>query len=305
MLVSVIIPTHNRANLLGRAIQSVLEQTFTRFELIIVDDGSTDETENLVRNFRDKRISYCRQKNMGATAARNTGLELARGDYVSFLDSDDEWTPTKIERQLEVFCSSALPNLGLVTCGHRIVRLNGETSDWLPKRRGWLHEDALEQRQFGWGTPLLLVKRQCLLDFGVRFDPDLPARQDWDFVTRLSEHVQVDFVPEALLIVHEHPGDRVRTPARAVAANLYLHDKYEHILEARPTTHARFHLRTAMLCLSNDDLPVARREIRKAISVKPVSLVPYLWFAAWSPLLTRIPTVSRLARRFLPSLTFR
>ena len=105
--VSVIITTYNRAHLVGKAIKSVLNQTFQDFELIVVDDGSTDNTEEVINSFNDTRIRYIRHKiNKGGNAARNTGLRNSKGEYIAFLDSDDEWLPEKLERQLEVFKKS-------------------------------------------------------------------------------------------------------------------------------------------------------------------------------------------------------
>lgn len=96
--VSVVIPTYNRAHLVGRAIQSVLNQTYQDFEIIVVDDGSTDNTEEVVKSFNDPRIRYIRHdQNRGGSAARNTGIKMARGEYIAFQDSDDEWLPEKLE----------------------------------------------------------------------------------------------------------------------------------------------------------------------------------------------------------------
>jgi len=98
--VSVIIPTYNRAHLLDRAIRSVLDQTYQDFELIVVDDGSSDPTAEVIATFADPRIYYLRhEKNRGAAAARNTGIEASQGDYVAFLDSDCEWLPKKLLKE--------------------------------------------------------------------------------------------------------------------------------------------------------------------------------------------------------------
>ncbi len=100
--VSVIIPTYNRAHLLGRAIESVLDQTYQDFEIIVVDDASADETEEVVKSFGDDRINHIRhQKNKGGSAARNTGIKAARGEFIAFLDSDDEWVPKKLEKEID------------------------------------------------------------------------------------------------------------------------------------------------------------------------------------------------------------
>ncbi|MFX1394814.1 MAG: glycosyltransferase family 2 protein [Promethearchaeota archaeon] len=103
-LVSVITPTHNRANIIKEAINSVLNQTYKNFEYIIVDNGSTDNTEEIVRSFKDERIKYIWQENSGSPAgSRNTGMMAATGYYIAFCDSDDLWLPQKLEKQIEIF----------------------------------------------------------------------------------------------------------------------------------------------------------------------------------------------------------
>lgn len=111
-LVSVIMPTYNRAALIGDAIQSVLDQTYDHLELLLIDDGSTDNTENVIAQFNDSRLKYVRQENKGAAAARNHGLTLRTGVYVAFIDSDDIWFPEKLELEIDVMKS--LPEVGVV-----------------------------------------------------------------------------------------------------------------------------------------------------------------------------------------------
>ncbi|HII60985.1 glycosyltransferase family 2 protein [Pyrococcus horikoshii] len=108
-LVSVVLPTYNRAKVLPRAIESVLNQTYTNIELIIVDDGSRDNTKEIIREFQsqDERIVYLRNKrNLGANAARNIGIMHSTGEFIAFMDSDDMWLPWKLERQIKIMYSS-------------------------------------------------------------------------------------------------------------------------------------------------------------------------------------------------------
>ncbi|GAH83893.1 unnamed protein product, partial [marine sediment metagenome] len=117
--VSVIIPTYNRADMVGRAIQSVINQTYQDFEIIIIDDASTDNTREVAREFqeREKRIKYFKHEiNKGGGAARNTGIKNSKGEYIAFLDSDDEWYPEKLEKQIEIFNKND-ENLGVVYSG--------------------------------------------------------------------------------------------------------------------------------------------------------------------------------------------
>ena len=118
---SVIIPTYNRADVLSRAIESVLEQSYQDFELIIVDDGSTDGTESVVHQYDDDRLIYITQSNAGANAARNRGIKAATGEYIAFLDSDDEFLPLKLARCVNVL-SQAPPSCGGVYSSFRKIR---------------------------------------------------------------------------------------------------------------------------------------------------------------------------------------
>ena len=145
--VSVILPTYNRAQLIAQAIQSVLDQTYQDFELIIVDDGSKDETEEVVNSFDDERIRYARhEENKGANAARNTGIAMARGEYIAFQDSDDKWLPEKLERQMRIFLITST-DIGVVYTG--CWRVEGTQKTYFPspnikQKEGNLHNQLLK-----------------------------------------------------------------------------------------------------------------------------------------------------------------
>lgn len=161
-LVSVVIPTYNRVGLLRQTIDSVLAQTHRPLEVIVVDDGSTDETPSLLRAYGD-RIRSLRQENRGGTASRNVGTALATGDYVNWIDHDDLMLPAKIERQMQVF--RAKPWLGLVHCGYDKIDADGEVLE----RLVGLPEGDVRRRLvcgcFLWsGAPL--VKRECIARLG-------------------------------------------------------------------------------------------------------------------------------------------
>ena len=113
-VVSIVLPTYNRAALLGRAIRSVLKQSYTDFELLVIDDGSTDQSSNVVAGFRDRRIKYISlEHNTGAGAARNVGIRIAKGKFLAFQDSDDEWMPSKLVKQMSAFERGSV-RLGIV-----------------------------------------------------------------------------------------------------------------------------------------------------------------------------------------------
>ena len=126
MIFTVVIPAYNREHVIARAINSVLNQTFQNFEIVVVDDGSKDNTRKVVESIHDSRVRYVWQENKGATAARNTGVKNAQGDYVSFLDSDDEWFNTMLEKQYELYQSDH--NIGCVYSDLQMINSVGDTT---------------------------------------------------------------------------------------------------------------------------------------------------------------------------------
>jgi glycosyltransferase involved in cell wall biosynthesis len=208
--VSVIIPTYNRAHLIGRAIQSVLNQTYRDFELIIVDDGSTDNTEEVVGSFKDSRIKYIHHKeNKGGTAARNTGINDANGEYIAFLDSDDEWLPEKLEKQINCFAKCS-DSVGAVYCLHytKDDSLGYMQQASLSKlKRGNVYNFLLN----GWcpsSTSLFMLSARVFEKSGM-FDDNLPSFQDYDLWVRVARHYEFEFVDEPLVVKHQHLGSQV------------------------------------------------------------------------------------------------
>jgi len=202
--ITVIIPTHNRAEFLKRAIKSVLAQTWQDFELIIVDDASTDDTANVVRDYQDERILYHRHdSNLGAPASRNTGIAKARGDYIALLDDDDELFPRKLEKQMQKYAEVAA-SVGLIYTGHEVRNSMGKLlHSRLPegKTRGDVRLRLLLGPAFPSHTPL--IRRDCFKLTG-GFDDFLTSCQDWDMWKRISEHYEFDYVPEVLSTTYQH-----------------------------------------------------------------------------------------------------
>jgi len=181
--VSIIIPTHNRSKLLRVALESALGQTYPNIEIIVVDDGSTDDTAAVVAQYTG-RVNYIKQANQDVAAARNTGIRVASGEYLTFLDDDDLILPTKIARQVRVLASRT--RVGLVHCRFYYADENGN----------YLHEvgilpegevlQGLICRNFIWvGAPL--IRRQCLEQVGL-FDEEIPPiAADWDMWLRIAQ----------------------------------------------------------------------------------------------------------------------
>lgn len=203
--VSIIIPTYNRADILPRAIDSVLGQTFSDFELYIVDDASTDETEAVVRSYNDDRLRYIRhESNRGSGGiARNTAIDQVTGEYVAFLDDDDVWRPTKLEKQVALFEDSP-HDVGLIYCWMNY--LDGETvvERRHPERRGYIFREMLDRNAIT-NASTLLVRSEVFSDIG-GFDPTLPRGIDSDFIRRVAKEYKVDYVPEVLVEYHVGHG---------------------------------------------------------------------------------------------------
>ena len=196
--VSVVIPTYNRKDFLGRAVASVLNQTFQSFEIIVVDDASQDNAEAIVRGFRDGRLKYVRHEfRKGGSAARNTGILRSTGDYIAFLDDDDEWLPKKLEKQVAVLERSSR-STGAVYTGYFIVdSLSGENPrERTAVKRGNLLNELLVHNCVG-GTSSVIVKRECFERVGL-FDEDLPSFQDYDLWIRMAREYNFDCISEPL-----------------------------------------------------------------------------------------------------------
>ncbi len=180
--VSVVIPTYNRAHLVGRAIQSVLNQTYQDFELIVVDDGSTDNTKKGIKSFKDHRICYIRyRENRRASAARNVGIRIAKGDFISFLDDDDEYLPNFLEELIQVFQNSQ--NVQMAIGKVKIYNENGEIN---MEPQISIKEDFLRELiPLPCTIPLnsFILKKQYV----EYFDITLSCYQDVDFVMRLAK----------------------------------------------------------------------------------------------------------------------
>ena len=204
--VSAVIATYNRADLLPRAVRSVLSQTYQDHELIIVDDCSTDKTREVVSAWTDSRILYVRhQENRHQSGAINTGIEHARGEYMAFLDDDDEWVPTKLEKQVGVFESSG-PGVGLVYGW--VDEVDDSTGRTRTKYRGTmsgdLSEDLLGLKIPG-PTTTLMVRTQIARD-AHGFDESLTAYNDLDFLIRVSQMCEIAALPKVVAVQHVGHG---------------------------------------------------------------------------------------------------
>lgn len=221
--VSVVIPTYNSADRVKEAIDSVLAQSYSNFEIIVVDDGSTDNTESTLRQFGE-RIRYFKQQNQGVSSARNTAIRNSRGEYVAFLDSDDIWAAEKLAAQVLVLDSD--PEVGLVYCDWSVM--SGETvlqASYLNHLRpasGYVF-DELIQRGFVL-TSGVVVRRSCLEDVGC-FDTTLTIAQDYDLWLRISYGWKIQLVDKCLLTKRSFDGSLSTNLTRTAVERIELYRK--------------------------------------------------------------------------------
>ena len=202
-LVSVIIPTYNRGYIIERAIESVQNQTYKELEIIIVDDGSTDNTEEIVSKISDSRIRYLKNpKNSGVSHTRNLGIAAATGTYIAFQDSDDIWKPQKLEKQMECMNQG---NYGMVYCAFEREFKDGAVVYYPPKempmeeKQGEIVQSLLRQNLVS--TQTMLVKKEVIQQVGF-FNEGMSNLEDYELALRIAKRYPVGMVDEALVYLY-------------------------------------------------------------------------------------------------------
>ncbi|MBB3464406.1 glycosyltransferase family 2 protein [Rhizobium sp. BK377] len=211
-LVSVVIPAFNASAYIGRTLRSAMRQTYAALEIIVVNDGSTDDTPKLVKNIAmsDSRIRLLSTPNSGVAAARNTGIEASSGRFVAFLDADDLWHPTKIEKQVNALTRLSFHWAAVYTL-HYIINEDDEIicPSSSNVARGYIYARHLNVKYIGNGSALL-VRRNAALSIG-GFDRSYAAAgiggcEDLDFELKLASRYFIEVVPERLVGYRKHPG---------------------------------------------------------------------------------------------------
>lgn len=278
--VSVIIPTYNRAGVLGRALRSVAAQTYKDYEVLVVDDGSTDDTKSVVQVWRDefnsalKYIKYA--ENRGGAAARNAGLQASRGEYIAFLDADDEWLPPKLEKQIAAF-SECPREVGFVSTSYRLVDEGGTVLTHLPQKpmEGDLSAEMIEAVEGSYEIvgvfSTLMFRKEVIREVGL-LDETLPCWHDCDFYLRAARHFQFKFLAELLTVKHELPdsiSSNLDLQARGVRS---FWEKHRGLLGSRSTFRRymamRHHSLGVEICL-HGGLAEGRRMLFEALRICP------------------------------------
>lgn len=224
--VSIIMPTYNRGYIIGRAIESVLGQTYKDFELLIIDDGSTDNTQEVVKGYSDSRIRYEWHGHRGVSSARNQGLSLAAGGEIAYLDTDCSWRPKFLEVMKKVL--NERPEVEMVYCTYELIYQTFRNGEWQDTGRTIKGEpydyQKLLRRNFI-ELCTILHRRECLRKIG-GFDERLACLVDWDLFIRLGNGCRVEFINQSLVsCYYREKGDNLTFNADPLRSSLLIMEK--------------------------------------------------------------------------------
>lgn len=270
--ISVIIPTYNRGYLIRESIESVLRQTFSDFELLIIDDGSDDNTKEIVENIPDERIVYIPlDSNSGACHARNIGVEHAKGKYIAFQDSDDIWYTDKLEKQLAFLLEH---DADMIFCQMKTQR--GSREKLYPskyyKKIEISRNDIL--KKFLGSTQTFFIRKECFKS--VRFDENLPRYQDWEFLIQITKFYKVMYQPKALVIQRLSRDSISANPYKGFAALQYILNKYKNEYENCLVGKASILSYQASFMIAMEKK--ADKYLWESISANPISVKHWLKF---------------------------
>jgi len=288
--VSVVIPAYNRAHYICEAIRSVLCQTFMDFELIIVDDGSTDNTREIVNSFQEPRIKYIYQENCGVAAARNTGIAASSGEYISFLDSDDSFFENALEK--EVLVLDKHPEVAFCYCQRYVIDGNGrmfvvKTSQKVSNilEGNDVIKDRLIYGHF-FGTSATLVRRSYLYEVGL-FDPTFRyGSEDYDLFVKLAKRRFVAYIAEPLLKYRIHSSnmsvgrdlDEYMSTQKRILSNIFDDPNVGYIFAyKRSKAYFRLYLRLASHAYDNMKMKAARSYLFESLRMYPKEFLQGQW----------------------------
>jgi len=268
-IVSVIIPTYNRAHLIGKAINSVLSQTYQDYEIIVVDDASTDNTKEVVKDFADLRINYIfHANNLGVSSARNTGIKASRGKYIALLDSDDEWLPEKLDKQV-VILQNESSEVGVVCSWQFNINNNIEyiCKRCLHKKDGYIYEDLLSTNPLS--VPTVLIRKECFEKVGL-FDSSLDGQEDWDMWIRIAKYYKFVLIKIPLVKYRIHHNQISNNLEAKITTAKRILVKYSNELQGRSYANSKHHF-----YIGNRLCHIGKTEGGKRYLLKAISLYPF------------------------------
>lgn len=276
--VSVVLPTYNRADMILDAIRSVQAQTFQDWEMIVVDDGSTDKTKEIVLNLQDSRIRYVYQENKGLPGARNTGIRNARSELIAFLDSDDAFLPQKLEWQVKTMKDN--PELGVVAGD---VFFTDDQLNPLFEARSWETNPTLTLKDWVLGCPVIVsatMVRQSWLEKAEFFDETMRYVEDWDLWLRLSySGCPMEWLKRPVTLYRIHGQNMAKQALLMKQGMLKMFDKFfalpnlpQEIQTLREQAYAHAYLNGAARAFAAGDIQEGKKSLEMAFTLNPALL---------------------------------
>ena len=297
-LVSIVTPAYNSSATVGETIESVLSQTYSNFEMIIVDDGSTDDTANVVHRFKDNRIKYIYQSNKERSEARNNGIKNAKGEFIAFLDADDIWFPEKLEKQIELFEMDM--KLGLVYSDLYLFEEKFPQKVTLYSHIRKLFRGnvplriIVEDNFIQSATPL--VRRDVFDSLG-NFDSDLIPCEDYDMWIRIIARYAVDFVNQPLAYYRIHPNrtswknmpdilfESTHKLIDKIEAN-FLSEGFLHPNDIRKS-RSRIYYNYAIAMMSRGEFDKSKKSYLKSLKINPYFIKTHVRLVQFAYLYTK------------------
>jgi len=271
--VSVIIPTHNRAEFLRSAITSVLNQTLQDFEIVIIDDASKDHTQEVIANFNDARIKAIHnQFSKGDAGTRNIGVINSNGEYIAFLDDDDEWLPEKLKIQTCLLDNSPPEVGGFCTHSYIIETESGRVSSvFNPERSDLTKENFIR-------TSSILLRRECFEQCGL-FDESMPTSSDYDMWIRISKKFSFEIIKTPLVRYRINENSLTFNYDKMVIGREILFEKHDKFFKQNPKEYSREYLQIGVLYCYKGEIKKGRKAFGKAIRINPFDVRNYFNFS--------------------------
>ena len=275
--VSVIIPTHNRSYLLSKAIQSVLSQSFHDFEIIVVDDASQDNTAQIVNVFSDKRIRYIRHRvNKGDCCSRNNGINNTNGEYIAFLDDDDEWFPEKLSMQVSILDNSPL-KVGAVHTGSIAVDIANcnELYTRIATMRGNIFQHLLRYEDTV-TTSSVLLRKICFEKVGL-FDESIAYCSDYDMWLRISKEFDFECIQTPLVKYGIHKNNLGSNYSLQIKGREAVLRKYHQYFLSDSKNHSYVCYTLGILYCFNGNYKKSRKYFLRSIRMNTFWIKPYIF----------------------------
>ena len=286
-LVSIILPTFNRADVISRAIESVINQTYSNYELIIVDDGSSDNTSAIVSKYTSG-VKYIKQLNSGVSSARNTGIRSSSGKYIAFIDSDDAWHAEKLELQIKFFQDHSQSNIAIVCTDANFIDMNGNEFVRIRKlqRKSTCVLDFMTLLKDPYlGLPTVMLDAGCVSRDNV-FDESLKTAEDIDLYLRLGSKYSIGYIHNKLVNVHTS-RDSLSSSTQSYEDNILVLErcyatcpKAEYIKQYNATIHSVY-LDYAKYLLWRGNIAQCRKALVNAIKYRFTLFAAYYFIKSF------------------------